>query len=292
MPEALEAHASPRQSVTSEAPAQALLSRRSKGKGKGKGAGKGKGKSSYGSTTQHAPRQASMACMHQLRSLEVEEQASLVGEVSAALGFEVVGNRYTVYAPGKVKVFVAAEETDLCTRQLKSCFPDCAPWHLSIVYAKDGRIEKAFDLERDWTCTCCCFNRPRVEVKDSSTGRLIGSITDPWACFDLTFTIRDARDNTVLKAAGDCCQCGLCCPLPCGPCSEVNFPIVEERGGREVGHIQKQVPSCCAFMFVEDIDNYKIDFAGISNPEWKALVMGLSIFMDFRYFSSSSADGN
>jgi len=39
MPEALEAHASPRQSVTSEAPAQALLSRRSKGKGKGKDKG-------------------------------------------------------------------------------------------------------------------------------------------------------------------------------------------------------------------------------------------------------------
>jgi len=275
--------------MTSEAPAQALLSRTSKGKGKGTRKGKG----SYGSTLQQAPRQAAMACLHQLRSLEVEEQASLVEAVSAALGHEIeMANKYTVYGPGRVQVFIAAEQTDFCTRQAKSCCPDCAPWHLSVVYTKDGRSEKAFDLERDWTCTCCCFNRPRVEIKNASTGRLIGSITDPWACCDLTFTVRDAQDTTVLKAVGDCCQCGLCCPLPCGPCSEVNFPIVEQRGGREVGHIQKQVPSCCTFLFADDVDNYKIDFGGISNPEWKALIMGLSIFMDFRYFSNSSADGN
>jgi len=271
----------------SQAPAQALLSRRSKGKGKGKG----KGKSGYGSTMQHAPQQAAMACLHQLRSVEVEEKASIVEAVSAALGHEIeMANKYTVYAPGKVPVFFAAEQTDFCTRQAKGFCPDCAPWHLDVVYTKDGRSDRAFNLERDCTCTCCCFNRPRVEIKDASTGRLIGSITDPWACCDLTFTLRDAQDNTVLKAVGGCCQCGLCCPMPCGPCSEINFPI-HDSGGHEVGHIQKQVPSCLTFLFADDVDNYKIDFGGISNPDWKALVLGLSIFMDFRYFSNSSADG-
>lgn len=270
----------------SEAPAQELLPRKSKGKGTGKG------KRGYGSALQSAPQQAAMACLHGLRSMEVREKASLVEAVSAALGHEIeMANKYNVLAPGDVEIFFAAEQTDFCTRQMKHCCPDCAPWHLDIVYTKDGRSEKAFNLERDWTCTCCCCNRPRVDVKNASTGRLIGSITDPYACCDLTFTARDSQDNPVLKAVGGCCQCGLCCPLPCGPCSEVNFPIVEASGGREVGHIQKKVPSWCTWLFADDVDNYKIDLSGISNPEWKALVMSLSIFIDFRYFSNSSSDG-
>eukprot|EP00421_Protoceratium_reticulatum_P073145 CAMPEP_0168407218 /NCGR_PEP_ID=MMETSP0228-20121227/26049_1 /TAXON_ID=133427 /ORGANISM="Protoceratium reticulatum, Strain CCCM 535 (=CCMP 1889)" /LENGTH=64 /DNA_ID=CAMNT_0008420881 /DNA_START=6 /DNA_END=197 /DNA_ORIENTATION=- len=63
---------------------------------------------------------------------------------------------------------------------------------------------KAFNMKRDFTCTCCCFNRPVVEMTDVASGQKIGSIQDPWACCDLTFSVRDPSDTTVLKANGGC----------------------------------------------------------------------------------------
>merc|ERR1711871_1158174 len=106
--------------------------------------------------------------------------------------------------------------------QIKQCFGDCAPWKLDILYTQGGQQQVAYKLEREWTCTFCCFNRPEVTVTDAVTVEKVGSLVDPFACCDLTFTLRDPFDNAALKLNGGCCQWGLCCPLPCGPCAEVD----------------------------------------------------------------------
>mmetsp|Transcript_21879 Transcript_21879/g.68786 ORF Transcript_21879/g.68786 Transcript_21879/m.68786 type:complete len:153 (-) Transcript_21879:42-500(-) len=144
-------------------------------------------------------------------------------------------------------------------------------------------------MQRDWTCTCCCFNRPAVDMTDAKTGQKIGSISDPFACCDLAFQVRDAHGEPARKVKGGCCQCGLCCPLPCGPCAEVNFNV-EDMNGNQVGSLKKKVPGCCKFFLAPDVDHFDVDFGGVSDPSQRALLLGLAIFMDFRYFSDNPND--
>eukprot|EP00931_Biecheleriopsis_adriatica_P043719 TRINITY_DN24980_c0_g1_i2.p1 TRINITY_DN24980_c0_g1~~TRINITY_DN24980_c0_g1_i2.p1 ORF type:complete len:207 (-),score=20.49 TRINITY_DN24980_c0_g1_i2:88-708(-) len=202
-----------------------------------------------------------------------------------------MANKYKIYAEGgEHELFYAVEQTDCCTRQMKQCVPDCAPWNLHILYTEGGANMNAFHIERPCTCTFCCFNRPKADVMDATTGLKMGSLIDPFACCDLTFTLNDANDEPVLKANGGCCQWGLCCPLPCGPCAEVNFPIEDVKTGAQVGNIQKRVPGCCKWCIAPDVDNYHIDFGGVQDPQYKALILTLSIFMDFRYFNENPND--
>merc|ERR1719420_376882 len=94
-------------------------------------------------------------------------------------------------------------------------------------------------------------------------GQLLGSLTDPCTCCNMVFVLRDAQDADVLRADGGCCQWGLCCPLPCGPCSTVEFDI-EGPSGEKFGRMTKKVPNCCKFLFASDVDNYKLDIENVS----------------------------
>jgi hypothetical protein len=233
-----------------------------------------------------------MAHLQELASMshmEIKEKASIIEAVTAALGAEFeMANRYEIFNNSGQQVFFAAEQTDCCKRQLKSCLPDCIAWDVDIIYLPTNQV--VYKLSRPFSCTCCCFNRPTITITDETQGREIGSIKDPCACCDLTFTLRGPDEEAAIYGRGGCCQWGLCCPLPCGPCSTVEFGLEDANSGSDVGTITKHVPSCCKFLFASDVDNYKIDFGGIQNPDYKALVMAMAIFIDFRYFSDNSND--
>jgi len=233
-----------------------------------------------------------LACIAELTKVEIREKASLIEALTAAMGQEIeMANKYRIFSDGgEEELFFAVEESSCCQRQMKQCAPDCAPWNVSILLTKDGAYTPAFKLTRPCTFTFMCCNRPKVDLIDVTTDTKLGSMVDPYACCDMTFKIRDAEDNPVLKANGGCCQPGLICPLPCGPCAEVNFPVSDAATGEEVGHIKKKVPGCCTFFFASDVDNYYVDFGGVKNPNYKMLLIGLSIFMDFRYFNDNKND--
>ncbi|CAE7204857.1 Plscr1 [Symbiodinium sp. KB8] len=76
------------------------------------------------------------------------------------------------------------------------------------------------------------------------------------------------------------------CSLPCGPCSELSFDVLDVRTGAKVASIQKQVPSLWTWMFASDVDNYKIQFGMIQDPAWKALLLSFTIYMDFLFFNT------
>jgi len=233
-----------------------------------------------------------IACLGRpdITGVDVQEKANIVEAITAIIGQEIeMANKYKISSSGK-EIFYAVEETDCLTRQAKQCAPDCAPWKVGILYTEGGQSMKAFEMKRDCTCTCLCFNRPVVVMTDATTGQKIGSIKDPFACCDLNFNLRGPDDESVLKANGGCCQWGLCLPLPCGPCAEVNFPVSDTSSGDEVGHLKKKVPGCCKFFFAPDVDNFEVDFGGVQHPHYKALLIGLAIFMDFRYFSNNIND--
>jgi len=248
--------------------------------------------SSYGAAPPQVQMTPALQSLASARFVEVREKASIIEAATAMLGSEVeMANKYRIYAmDGKQKeIMYAVEETGCCTRNLKQCFPDCMPWNVSILYTEGGGSEKAFTLHRPCSLTCCCFNRPVVNVRDEVAGQDIGSIKDPFACCDLTFTLRDALENDVMQVKGGCCQLGLYFPCPCGPCSEVHFDV-EDAEGEKAAHLVKKVPGCCKWLFASDVDNYKLDFDKVNDPRMKALLVSLAIFIDFRYYSDNRND--
>lgn len=226
-------------------------------------------------------------------SVEVQEKANMLEVLTALVGAEVeMPNRYKVLDDNGEPILFAVESTDCCTRQLKNVCPDMVPWSVDVFYIQNGADEKAFELRRPFSCTCCCFNRPVVELVDATNGQTLGSLKDPFACCNLTFSVRDPDEQDVIYANGGCCQWGLCCPLPCGPCSEVNFPLTDTQSGTAVGHIQKKVPSCCKFLFAGDVDNYRVEFGAVEKPEYKMLLIAMAIFIDFRFFNSTDENNS
>lgn len=228
------------------------------------------------------------AILDQMATAEVKEKI-LWGEVlTQFVGVEVdFANKYAVLDAQGQEVFFFAEQTDFCKRQMKrGCCADCVGWDVDVLTTYAGQKTKFMQMKRESTATCCCFNRPLTDISDYN-GVKIGSIRDPWACCDLTFQLNGPDGEEAMQVRGGCCQCGMICPLPCGPCAEVHFTIVDSKTQDEVGHITKKVPSCFKFLVDSEVDNYKIDFAKVTVPQWKAIVLALSVFIDFRYFSET-----
>jgi hypothetical protein len=230
--------------------------------------------------------QALMAMTH----MDVKEKANWFEALTAIIGAEIeMANKYEIYDKNTgQQVFFAGEQTDCIRRQLKSCCPDCVSWDVDIIYMPTQT--KVYKLSRPWTCTCCCFNRPTMTLEDVTKNQVVGTLRDPFHCCNYTLDIMDPSGNNVIRADGGCCQWGLCCPLPCGPCAEVHFPLMDSARGKSVGNIQKKVPSCLKWCFASDVDNYHVEFGAVENPDYKALLMALSIFIDFRFFNDNSND--
>lgn len=223
-----------------------------------------------------------------LPSCEVTEKASLVEALSAFAGADhevEMPNKYKVIAPNGQQAFFIAESTDLCTRQAQGCCADCARWDVDMrVVNSQGEAEEAFKLSRPWTCTCCCFNRPTVTIVDAQSGEEVARMVDPCTCCNMTFSVNGKDGDHLMDIKGGCCQWGLCCPLPCGPCARVHF-TAEDKDGNQVGQITKRTPSMIKFIASPDVDNYQVDFEGSSDALIKLVLIAASVFIDFRYFS-------
>jgi len=232
-------------------------------------------------------------------ALQVKEKANMLQEITALLGAEVqMANKYNILDGAGNQIFYAVENTDCCRRQLQTgCCHDCAPYDVDILYTPPGQLNQHFvRMTRPCQFTCCCLNRPVAEVLDRSSGGevKIGSFRDPCTCCCLRFQVRDHNDNDVLEVDGGCCctQPGMLCPLPCGPCSRVQFDIKDSQSGAVVAKVEKQVPSCLTFLFAPDVDNYQLEFNQVENPQWKAILLAFTIFMDFRYFNTNRNEQN
>lgn len=235
-----------------------------------------------------APAQAIM----EATGIKVIEKMSLIEAMSANMGQEIeMANHYKIENTQGEQIFFATEQTSCLMRQMKQCAPDCSPWDVDINYTKDGANAPAYKIHRDWTFTCLCFNRPTAEMTDElNGGEVVATIEDPFVCCnDMTFTIKDKANEDLLYVKGGCCQMGLFCPLPCGPCAEVNFTI-DDTDGNEVAHITKKVPGCCKFLMAPDVDNYELDFDNLTQLDQRLSMMMLAIFIDYRYFNDSSRD--
>jgi hypothetical protein len=233
-----------------------------------------------------------MSQLRGLNAIDVKEKANVAQEVTAMVGTEVrMANKYQILDTAGNQHFFAAERTACCRRQMQQLMcHDCVSWEVDLWYTPTGYPSQQFiSVKRPCGMTCCCFNRPVANVIDDVTKAKIGSFRDPCTCCALQFQVRDDRDAQVLTVDGGCCCCqpGIWCPLPCGPCSKVAFDVKDSSSGDVVAHITKRVPSCLAWLFAPDIDNYHVTFEKVQNPQWKAILMAFTVFMDFRYFNTN-----
>ena len=97
-------------------------------------------------------------------------------------------------------------------------------------------------LKRDYQCTLCCCNRPVITVDNVFGGvpRRIGHVKHLCSVCDLAFEVyMDGDERALYRIEGSCCQCGLYCRCPCGPCKEVLFDIIDVRNSTPVGQVKK-----------------------------------------------------
>lgn len=238
---------------------------------------------------------AGMQQLARLPTIQVQEKAQWLQEVTAMLGVEFeMANKYRVLDEAGNQVFYAVEKTDCLRRQCQnSACADCISWEVDVLYTPPGGLmQKFLAMRRPFSFVCCCLNRPTADVIDETTGQKLGSFRDPCTCVSLRFEVRDASDSDMLVVnGGTCCmQPGLLCPLPCGPCAEIQFDVEDARSGATVGQITKRVPSFLTWLFAPDVDNYHVNFGEVQNPQWKAIMLAFTIFLDFRYFNINTQE--
>jgi len=229
--------------------------------------------------------------MGELEGLKIQEKASLLESVALSQGLNVATpNRYRIMDPDGKDLFYALEKTHWIFQQLKLAFPDCMPWHIRFFSTSTGHGEHLFDMHRAATCTFCCFNRPRAKIIAAETDEVIGSITDPCKCIRMKVTARSPNNDLLMIADGGCCQPGLLCPCPFGPCRYIRWKLKTASGG-EIGRLEKEIQF--GFLgwkaaFAKNADNYYIDFSGMADPTLKAMAMAVAIFIDFRFYSNNA----
>lgn len=219
-------------------------------------------------------------------SIKVKQKLEML---EALTGYEQ-SNEYKVFSDDGTKIFKCKEKSDWCSRQC--CPSGCRGYDYEIKMETGPYNGMEFlHAERDFACTCLCFNRPEMKVTIPGTGQTLGYMTDPFACCDMTFSLFDADRRQVLAVDGSCCQCALFCKCrcPCGPCEEVHFDIKDAITGEVIGDIKNKFRAANLFA-ASDADNYEINFGKVTDPRWKAMLVVLAIFLDMRYFEQSGGE--
>lgn len=144
----------------------------------------------------------------------------------------------------------------------------------------------------------CCF-LPELHISDGA-GNKIGTVKNMFACCDHRFVIYDHEDMPVLSIYGSCCQCGMFCTCPCGPCSEQNrisdltrriiFDIQNTETG-STGSIKK-IWSGLGHEALTDADSFTLQYPPDATVYHKMLLLGAVFLIDFMYFEENQNDNN
>ncbi|CAD8113117.1 unnamed protein product [Paramecium sonneborni] len=219
----------------------------------------------------------------------------------ALTGFETP-NVYKVYPAndqGKKKkqkaLFKCKEKSSTCAR---ICLPGNArPFEMKIsnygckdfqpamakMFMKDDK-RIVFKFKREYQCTCLCFNRPRLEVLyvENDQNKKLGTIVNPWYFCNIGCHVLDINDNLRYIVEASCCQTYFWCRCPCNSCNKVEF-VIKIPNGEVVAHLMKKGKDCCKNM-IGDADNFSLIFPKGATKEDKALLLAVTLMMDYMYF--------
>ena len=200
-------------------------------------------------------------------------------------------------------LFFVAENSTCIERNC--CSGECKAWRMDMALpgpqGMNGPMTPFLHLERPFTLTCCCINRPEVLVSEPSSanypsGRSIGKLTDPCACCKLNTTVhapgnwdmRIPNADLVLMADASLCQLGMCCPCP--GCA-IEFPVKDMKTLQHTAHITKNwtMGDCCPWCSKE-WSSLDVTFGGVQDPDYKMLLTSTAIFLQMAFFDKRNND--
>ena len=214
-------------------------------------------------------------------------------------------NIYDVYSRNKdgnmVYLFKCKEDSGCCERMY--CRGDSKPFKLLVKHITNPNvIEEDFMntyavFDRPFKCTCCCLERPKMKgYYQSMEGKMFGSVSEPWTCYDPMFLIKDMNKEPHFQIRADCCQCGLLCRNSCGKCSDIVFPIYpancEDYDIKNSIGMIKKVAGDFVQELVTEADNFEVLFPQNASPEEKLLLIGATLMIDYRYFEDTTQNSN
>lgn len=224
-----------------------------------------------------------------LGQFKVKQQTEMLEAALNAINIDYEGaNKYKVLDPSGKEMYFVAEESNCCYRLC------CNPSHPMKLHVTDMAGQKIMTMDRPWAYNCClleCGNMCGLHKMNVFMGdnddedNRIGSVSMPicgGGCAP-TLEIKDKGDNVQAKVVGPYC----CISDLCGAKFEVKGPNDEPFGAVEklgvdsvAGAVQEALT---------DADNYNISFPQQLPVEFKALMMGSLLLLDYMFFESEGA---
>ena len=207
-------------------------------------------------------------------------------------------NRYHVFGinNGYYKyLFKCQERSDFCSRY---CLPShIREFNMEIYHAVNaglaGNLASKFaNMFKPCKCSCCCLNRPEIDVHLGTDNKYVGKIKHLFTCCDPEFNVYNAQGVLKYYVRADCCQCGLLCANNFfGKLSTANFEIYAPGTSNQIASISK-MPAQSFGEMTTDADSYKVTFPAGSTAEEKLLLIALGLMIDYQYFETDDSDNN
>ena len=185
------------------------------------------------------------------------------------------------------RIWRALEESTCVQRNCVQ--QNCRSFRVKIMNMLGGTLDNpptVLRMERPCTCTSLCLNRPFITMNytENNENVYLGKISDPYNAFKIIFEIFDNQNKPIYKIETYCVQCGVVCRgCPCGPCERVSFQVVDLRTGQILPPITK-LNQICLKDFINDSDNFSMEFPPSSSWEEKSLLLGAILFLDYMMF--------
>ncbi|CAG0886219.1 unnamed protein product [Darwinula stevensoni] len=214
--------------------------------------------------------------------------------LEAFTGFETA-NKYSVKNSMGQRVYVAAEDSDCCTRNI--CGP-IRPFGMKIF---DNHKKEVMHLYRPLMCDSCWFPCCLQELEVSAPpGQLIGMVQQEWSILTPEFRIVDAVGNKLAHISGPFCTFSLCGDVE----FQVFYPLlprfrqrvrvriqVKAVDGMTIGKISKQWSGLVKEAFT-DADNFGVSFPLELDVNLKALILAATFLIDFMFFEKKGNKEN
>ena len=120
-----------------------------------------------------------------------------------------------------------------------------------------------------------------MTLTELSSGRVVGSVHDPWSCCNPYYAVKDEAGAIKYRVYGACCQKGFYC------CSDVFFFIYPAEGDMDeknaIGTITKKWTDCVKESYT-NANNFVTVFPNNSSADEKLLLIGVTLLIDYTMF--------
>lgn len=237
-----------------------------------------------------------MLDLQECKSVLIKQQPEIL---EAITGCETP-NRYHIfgqYLTGQTKYLFKCKESS--TFFMRMCLNSSSrEFHMNVKHIaspldfKEDFSKTFVDIYKPYKCTCCCQNRPEMQIILSDTKEPLGIIRQPFMCINPELEVFDKNGALKYYIKGKGYQFGLLCAnKACGKCSEVCFNIYDSRNinsfTQSLGKIFKKKASFTEL--ITSADSYSIIFPPCSDPNDKLLIIASGLMIDYLYFEGNTS---